>query len=149
MVGIREYHYIKIADETKDIGLFTILPGEPTDRLTISISHHQLEARDRRPWNVGLLSRAELQNTLPEGWTVHECIDNRYIFVRLGALDQVRVSWSHPNEEFDRSLYLATEVPSALEYEALSYTWALGGDKGRCRGLFYERISGKQIRISP
>ena len=119
---MRAYQYHKLQVETQEIRLLVLQPGKFADDICFTILHRPLvpPLKDETP--AKQLSVEELRKTLPEGWTVDETLDGRYLFIH----DSLRSSWSHVDPNFDRELYELPEPQRpTLEpnYEALSYTW--------------------------
>ena len=118
------YHWQPLADN--DIRVLTLLPGRFRHDIRIRIDH--IPFQETGPSDGARLSRRELQQTLPPGWTVHEGLDGRFIFIQWydqEARITQSTSWTHPDPELDRSLYEAPAYeppgPTNHAFEALSY----------------------------
>ncbi|KAI0007217.1 heterokaryon incompatibility protein-domain-containing protein [Xylariaceae sp. FL0662B] len=118
----KPFKYTPLDVEKQEIRLIKLLPGEFNHDLLIHISHQSLNelglATDNPPRR---LSTKELQQTLPDDWTVRETIEGRYLFVFKTTK---ATSWEHPSQSFPKSAYFAQpEYARIPEYEALSYAW--------------------------
>jgi hypothetical protein len=126
MDSISDYTFNELDDRTTDIRLITLLPDDAHSPIRVTISHVSLDAKAKTPWNHGLLNIAQLTETLPPLWEVHETIHEQYLFVGFDSHhdeSKLYTSWKHPGESFDQTLYFPASPPSELIYEALSYTW--------------------------
>jgi hypothetical protein len=121
-IEMATYKYIKLNQKNDDIRHIRLLPGHWEDEILFDIFHTPLlppkyEVRPKR------LSLEELQEGLPDGVSVKETLDGRYLFIHNGPYN----SWDHPNPGFDRTLYELKPQKTLSEYkpiyEALSYTW--------------------------
>ena len=119
------YQYKELRRDTQEFRLINLLPGEFGDQLCFNIFHKPLTTPLKALTKPKRWPLDELQKTLCEGWSIHETLDSRYLFVRWDT-DGMISSWSHPEADFDRGRYELQEDPepvSGPEYEALSYTW--------------------------
>jgi hypothetical protein len=112
------YQYRKL--NGADIRLLELLPGRFDDPLEAVIKHVPLSEPVKA--ETKMLSREELQSTLPEGWKVRQTLDGRYIFS-----DPFQTTWKHPDSAFEETLYAGfagdcTPDPECM-YEAFSYVW--------------------------
>ncbi|KAK4450969.1 HET-domain-containing protein [Podospora aff. communis PSN243] len=125
------YVYTKLNQDLHEIRLIELSPGRWDDDICLTIFHAPLPPPLPEPESK-ILTVQELQKTLPEGCTVSETLDGRYLFIWPGAK-----SWDHPDPNFDRSLYERTgrgaepldRHPGVPEYHALSYTWGSAGNE--------------------
>lgn len=110
-----------------DIRLLTLLPEKAEDDVTIQVEHIALTHREVvKPVRLSL---SEVQQTLPEGWKVHETLEGRYVFRH----DETSVStWTHPlsidSKSYDSEEQGDNDGLFQL-YEALSYTWGASGEE--------------------
>ncbi|CAM1511935.1 Fc.00g094480.m01.CDS01 [Cosmosporella sp. VM-42] len=114
------YQYSKLADESVDIRLLTLLPGQPNSDIRITIHHTPLKAPPERTRQQ--LPLKELRKTLLPGWEAYETVEGRFIFEND---EQNITSWTHPDPSVLLSSYdpLLDPTQSLPLYEALSYTW--------------------------
>lgn len=119
------YHYLPLAEPTRDIRLIDLLPGHRTDDIVVSIRHASLmpypPKKPKRP------SLKELENTLPPEWMVRENLEGRRLFIRPISLHNWHTTWKHPDGMFGPELQEEEIVDSrpmcSLDYDALSYVW--------------------------
>ncbi|CZR51234.1 uncharacterized protein PAC_01109 [Phialocephala subalpina] len=126
------YEYVEL--DGNNIRLMTLLPGQATDPIRITISHASLIPPDHTSLPAILWTKEKLQQTLPEGWTVHRTLDETFLFE-----NEKGTSWTHPDPAQDRAHYqLPGDYPYPNfepKYEALSYFW---GDPTKRDTIFVE-----------
>ncbi|RDL38024.1 uncharacterized protein BP5553_05457 [Venustampulla echinocandica] len=119
------YKYSALTPSTKEIRILTLLPGYTDAPIRVTLAHTPLVPPEKR--RSKRMSLADLERTLPSGWTVEENVEGHMCFVNETPGDSRGTFWRHPDPYFDRRLY---ELPLDHEnpgfeprYEALSYTW--------------------------
>ncbi|KAK1473548.1 hypothetical protein CABS01_04210 [Colletotrichum abscissum] len=128
------YVYTELQATIGDLRLVILQPGSYRDELRCNILHYPL-LEPKEPFKDERLPVSELQKTLPDGWTVDQTLDGRYLFMspRHSGIPN---SWKHPDPEYDSKAYAMPEhsvsdifawhVPP---YEALSYSWGTANDE--------------------
>ncbi|KAI8945012.1 heterokaryon incompatibility protein-domain-containing protein [Xylaria longipes] len=123
-----KYEYAALDLNSLDVRLLTLLPGNVDDDIQVTIEHVSLLPPNEhtRP----KITIQELQKTLPPNWEVLKTIEGKFIFSLEGRKDESGndvTSWTHPDPDFDHSLYQASlqgsESDHKPKYDALSYTW--------------------------
>ncbi|KAH8885373.1 HET-domain-containing protein [Thozetella sp. PMI_491] len=129
-----QYKYYPLSNPSTDVRLIRILPGEYHEDIYIELSHVSLALPDA-PRSTRI-SKAAIQDTLPDHWEVDETEDGRFLFE---CYSTQTTYWDHPSADFDHSLYAPLE-PLIYEpaYEALSYTW---GSPSPCKAIFARQSS--------
>ena len=122
------YVYTELQATVDDLRLVFLQPGSYHDVLRCNILHYPL-LEPRTPFKDERLPISALQKTLPDGWTVEQTLDGRYLFMSPRH-SEIPNSWKHPDAEYDPKAYelpvrsvgdsFAWHVPP---YEALSYFW--------------------------
>jgi hypothetical protein len=97
--ALKSYQYTRL-ESTGEIRLIKILPGAFDDPIQIEVNHAILDPPNEQPVPFEGLSLEEVQETLSEGWLVHETRYGQFIFedTRDGT-----VYWEHPDPSFDAS----------------------------------------------
>lgn len=123
------YIYTELQATMGDLRLVFLQPGSYHDVLRCSILHYPL-LEPKTPLKDERLPVSALQKTLPDGWTVEQTLDGRYLFMSPPH-SGIPNSWKHPDAEYDPKAYelpehsvgdsFAWHVPSSNE--ALSYSW--------------------------
>ncbi|KAI1741583.1 heterokaryon incompatibility protein-domain-containing protein [Xylaria scruposa] len=121
------YKYTSLDVTKEEIRLVKLLPGDFNDDIHIQIFHQSLKELESPPGDLSKrLSIAELQETLPNDWTVKETIEGQYLFI---SKTTQATSWSHPSASVPKSAY-GTHPDNTRhtlpKYDALSYTWGRG-----------------------
>ncbi len=126
---MKPFEYDPLANESVDIRLITLRPGNFEDHLKIRIFHIPLR---RSVYNESPYPRMPLQQLrgmLAAGWRVEETLEDRYIFIN----NERRTFWKHPDPHVNQEAYeLSAEVSSfraGTQFEALSYTWGADGER--------------------
>ncbi|KAI0192103.1 heterokaryon incompatibility protein-domain-containing protein [Xylaria flabelliformis] len=121
------YKYTSLDVTKEEIRLVKLLPGDFNDDIRIQILHQSLNELEAPPGDLPKrLSLGELQETLPDDWTVKETIEGQYLFI---SKTTQATSWNHPLASVPKSAYatLPDNTRHALpKYDALSYTWGRG-----------------------
>jgi Heterokaryon incompatibility protein (HET) len=115
------YEYSKLEDESRDIRLLHLRPGQFYDDIQAAITLTSLV--EPVSYSSQRLSLDKLETTLPTGWRVHETVEDRYIFEHP---ESCLTTWEHPDPNMPASAYNSTDdryEEFQPRYEALSYTW--------------------------
>lgn len=128
------YVYTELQTTVGDLRLVFLQPGSYHAPLCCNILHYPL-LEAKTPFKDERLPVSELQKTLPDGWTVEQTRDGRYLFMNPRH-SGIPNSWKHPDSGYDPKAYelpehsvgdgFAWHVPP---YEALSYSWGTAGDE--------------------
>ncbi|KAF2000856.1 HET-domain-containing protein, partial [Amniculicola lignicola CBS 123094] len=119
----RPFSYIPLHEGKSELRLVRVLPGGFNDTILVDILHVPFKVP--KPVEVYRMTLVEVQDTLPDGYEVHENLEGRYIFTNK---DTKYASWLHPDPRFPIDKYDPAGLSDpylgyAPEYEALSYTW--------------------------
>ncbi|KAF2491287.1 HET-domain-containing protein [Lophium mytilinum] len=121
------YTYQKLDVSNEEIRLISLIPGKADDDILSSIFHAPLIPPQAKS-NAYRPSLEEVEQTLPEDWTVQENLEGRYLFIQLGTSGKPN-SWTHPDPSFDNSsvdFKIQQPLPDfEPKYDALSYPWGL------------------------
>lgn len=126
-----DYCYTDLQVKIEEFRLVILQPSANyNDTLRCNIIIYPIR-EPKAPTKDGRLPVNELQKTLPDGWTVDETLEGRYLFMspRNSGIPN---SWKHPDADYDVNAY---ELPKSSdddvfpwhvpEYEALSYCWGI------------------------
>ncbi|XXG99288.1 Thiosulfate sulfurtransferase rdl2, mitochondrial [Hypoxylon texense] len=121
------YRYTPLDVAKQEIRLVKLLPGDFDRDIYIQIIHQPLKEPEPPADDLPKrLSIGELQGTLPDGWTIKETIEGRYLFI---SETTNTTSWDHPSASVPKSAYairLDNTRQALPKYDALSYTWGRG-----------------------
>jgi hypothetical protein len=106
-----------------DTRLAKLAPGHFDDEIHLSIiTMNTSPAIQTTVSSTKRLSKYELRKTLPRGWRLWESLEGKYLFEEVVTGN---IFWTHPEANFDRDLYISSDIRQKLNFEALSYTWGL------------------------
>lgn len=122
------YIYSKLNHEKGEMRLISLLPSTFHELIKIEIRQVSLPSIDENSFPS--LDASQVQETLPDGWTVYQTFENRYIFENDSTQ---HTFWEHPDPEQEALLRGKAEdggrpCQSPQVYEALSYTWGIDGN---------------------
>ncbi|CAM1510676.1 Fc.00g010110.m01.CDS01 [Cosmosporella sp. VM-42] len=137
------YQYQKLDQAGQEFRLIKLLPGPFENKLRVSVTHEPFPVpRNSRVPAEQVPSKDELQTSLPDGWTVWETLEGRFIFNRVLADGTDATTWTHPVADFPKETYesagLQDNAALRPNYETLSYTW---GSADRTDSLFMKNAA--------
>lgn len=145
IMAARPFRYSRLDVAQQEIRLITLLPGSFDDDIHFRLWHTPLRPVTQRP-ELCRISPAELQRTLPNGWTAVETSQYQYRYL-FEEDETSETSWEHPDSSVVSDLYAPhVEDPPigfAPEYEALSYTW--GSTKDPEMAYIHENPTSTQL----
>ncbi|KAH7310612.1 heterokaryon incompatibility protein-domain-containing protein [Stachybotrys elegans] len=128
------YVYTQLQATPGDLRLVLLQPGGYHDDLRCNILHYPL-LEPKILFKDERLPVKDVQKSLPDGWTVEQTLDGRYLFMspRHSGIPN---SWKHPDAGYDPKSYELPvyAVSDSFEwhvppYDALSYSWGTAGDE--------------------
>jgi hypothetical protein len=122
------YRYRPLNASPKEIRVVRLHSGVCSEPIRLSISHVSFEPSETaEPSNIGTTVMKELQDSLPETWTVTQTLDGRAIFHCKPDGEDGYTSWEHPDQRPKPVTYVKAEAVEQSDprphFEAVSYTW--------------------------
>ncbi|KAF1363555.1 HET-domain-containing protein [Lizonia empirigonia] len=114
------FQYRPLDVRKRELRILRLQPASWAADIELHLQHRPLHERPSA--ETPRRSLAEVQGTLPPGWTVYETLEGRYLF-ESGAGGYC--SWTHPLDGGDEDTYSCVEAggDETCAFEALSYTW--------------------------
>jgi hypothetical protein len=122
------YQYRPLDVSKNEIRIIHLCPGSRDDPISLSIEHLPFDpSKIDEPFRISNKSMKEIQQGLPDNWTVFSTLEGRPIFFYNPDGESAHTSWQSPistsDEAIDEEIEGVDTRISKWPFEAVSYTW--------------------------
>jgi hypothetical protein len=122
------YQYRPLNADKNEIRVLHLHPGGRHDPIHLSIEHIPFNpSKDDEPLRISKKSMQEIQNGLPDSWTVFSTLEGKPIYLYHPDDESTYTTWQSPVSTLNEAQHKKVENNSVKSFmgtfEAVSYTW--------------------------